>query len=157
MKFEITITTKTLYRFMLRQAYLGVSGWVGVVIGAMMIVLYFRTDNIWALILSAVVIFYTPWSLFLRSIKQIKLSPAFKKPTQYSVDENGISAAQGEKAVLVAWEQLYKIAGSRKCIYVYTSPIYAWIIPRAELGDQAAALAEIMALYLPKAKIRGRL
>ena len=157
MKFEISITTKTLYRFMLRQAYIGVSGWVGVFIGAMMVVLYFRTDNIWALILSVVVVFYTPWSLFLRSIKQIKLSPAFKTPTHYSVDENGISAAQGEKAVLVAWEQLYKIAGSRKCIYVYTSPIYAWIIPRADLGDQAAALVEMITLHLPKAKIKGRL
>ena len=156
MKFEVKMTVGTLYRFMLRQSYLGVNGWVGVVIGLALGWLYIQSGNIWMLGGGIVVLAYTPWSLFLKSVKQVKLNPGFKLPLRYSVDADGIKAAQGDKEVTVQWEQIYKVARSRKCIYIYTSPIYAWIIPRVCLGERAVELEGMIDEKMPQVKGRKR-
>ena len=152
MQFESKMTAKTLYAFQLRQAYTGISGWLGVVIGAMMIALYFTNGNKWALPAGIVVLVYSPLSLFIKSQQQMLLNPAFKKAVIFTIDDEGLTVAQGEQTITVPWDQLYRVVFGRKNIIFHTSRINAWIIPRADLGGRDDELEAIVKSHAGKSE-----
>ena len=51
--------------------------------------------------------------------------------------------SQKEESAELPWEQIYKMVGTKSNVLVYSSRINAYIIPRAQLGDKYADLAEL--------------
>lgn len=160
MDFEVKMTSGLLYDYMLRQAYTGFSGWLGVLSGILIISLYFIegrfSGNLLTVAAGLVIILYTPWSLFTRSKKQMLLNPAFKKPLHYTVNEEGIRILQGEQTDQAVWEQIYKVVSTGKSIIVYTSRYNAWIFPRKDLGEQTDKLIGMIKAHMPPARVKIR-
>jgi hypothetical protein len=154
MEFEVKMSIKALFGFQLRQMYTGITGWIFIIIALLMAGLYFYNGNVGALIGGAIVLFYVPWSLFLKSFKQIKLNPIFKKPIRYIVDDEGIHVVQDFQTDQITWEQLHKVVKSRQSVLIFSSRVNAFIIPRKDLGEKIDELMAIIKENMAKEKVK---
>ena len=155
--FEVKITPGVLYDYLLYHTYTGTTGLLGTIAGALLVVAYFMAGNILYLIFGVVVLAYLPWTLFIRSKKQYLANPAFKEPLHYTLNEEGMTVSQRDTSEQIAWENLCKAVSTPRSIVLYTSPVNASIFPKKDLGEQKAALIEVISTHMPakKVKIRG--
>lgn len=155
--FDVKMTSGILYDYLLYHTYTGMSGLLGTIAGALLVVAFFMGGNPLSLILGIVVLVYLPWTLFLRSKKQFLSNPAFKEPLHYVLDDEGMTVSQKETSEQIAWEQMYKAVSTPGSIILYTSPVNATIFPKKQLGESKAALIEAISTHMPpkKVKIRG--
>lgn len=154
---DIRITAKDLYDYNLRHAYNSAAGLMGSVLGALMIIVggYTRT---WIFVIGGVLLLaYLPWTLFIRSRQQALSNPVFKEPLHYVLDDTGITISQGEASETQEWGQMVKAVSTARSIIVYTSKRNATIFPKTQLGDQRAAVIEMISTHMPPAKVKIRL
>ena len=154
---EIKIEAADLYDYMLRHTYNSAAGVMGSTVGALMILLAIGTQR-WAFIIfGAVLLLYLPWTLFIRSRKQVLLNPSFQKPLHYVLDDTGITISQGEESLQYPWEELHKAVSTGRSIILYTSRVNATIFPKRQLEDKKPAVIEMISTHMTpdKVKIRG--
>ena len=153
LELDVRIKAGDLYDYLLMHTYNGPSGVLGSCFGALLVVIgAMKAEWIWV-IAGGVLLLYLPWTLFLRSRKQA-LNPAFQKPLHYVLDEEGITVSQDEVEQKQSWESMVKAVSTSKSIIVYTSAVNATIFPKRELGDQKAALIQIISTHMPPSKVR---
>lgn len=157
LEFDVKITASVLYDYMLRHTYYSVSGLIGTIVGALLIVGFFSGGGVIFLIAGTVILFYLPWSLFLKSRQQVVNTPAFKEPLHYKLTEEGIEVSQGGEVQKQAWNEMHKAVSTQRSIIVYTSRISASIFPKRDLGESVNRVIEIISTHMPpdKVKIRG--
>ena len=95
-KFEVKMTQKVMYNFLLNHTYRSAAGVVGLLFGLSAFVLCIVTFGnvpVWQSILYLLFgiwfFLYLPLNLYLRSKKQVKGNPVFQKPICYVVNDNG--------------------------------------------------------------------
>ena len=153
LELDVRIKAGDLYDYLLMHTYNSPSGLLGSCFGALLVVIgAMKAEWIWV-IAGGVLLVYLPWTLFLRSRKQA-LNPAFQKPLHYVLDEEGITVSQEDVEQKQGWENMVKAVSTSKSIIVYTSAINATIFPKRELGDQKAALIQIISTHMPPSKVR---
>ena len=99
---------------------------------------------------------YLPWTLFIKSRRQILSNPSFQEPLQYTLDEEGLTISQGEAEEKMAWGNMHKAVSTGRSIILYTSRINATIFPKRQLGDQKTAVIEMISTHMPPAKVKIR-
>lgn len=154
---DVKIEAGDLYDYMLRHTYSSAAGVMGSTFGALLILLAIGTGR-WAfIVLGAVLLLYLPWTLFIRSRKQVLNNPSFQKPLHYVLDDAGITISQGEDSVQYLWDELYKAVSTGRSIIVYTSRINATIFPKRLLEDKKSSVIEMISTHMTpdKVKIRG--
>jgi hypothetical protein len=158
MEFDVNMNTKALYRYLLHQALCNYNTWLALFLCAMTIVLFFFTGNTFALLACLIVLISIPWpwTLYLRAKHQMVTNNTFKKPIHYSVNDEGITISQGEEALCVPWDMLFKAVATKNNILVYTAPNNAWIFPLEQLEGKTGELLELFQEYLPDEKIKGK-
>ena len=133
LEMDVKIGAGDLYDYMLMHTYNSVAGIMGTAFGALLILLAVGTQR-WAFIaLGAVVIFYLPWTLFVRSRRQVLSNPSFQKPLHYVLDDEGITISQGEDSVQYLWEEMHKAVSTGRRIFVYTSRVNATLFPKRQM------------------------
>lgn len=153
---DVKIEAKDLYDYMMMHSYHSVSGLLGSTIGAVWVIFAMSTGK-WIFLIGGIVLLcYLPWTLFLKSRQQALSNPVFKQPLHYVLDENGITISQGETSTTQGWDDMVKAVSTTKSIIVYTSKVNATIFPKSQLGDQKAALIEIISTHMPPAKVKIR-
>ena len=155
-KLTVKIEAGDLYDYMLRHSYNSPAGILGSAFGAALVIFSLASRQWVFLVLGAVMLLYLPWSLFIRSRKQILSNPSFQEPLQYTLDENGLTISQGEEEAKMAWGDMYKAVSTGRSIILYTSRVNATIFPKRELGDQKAAVIEMVSKHMPPAKVKIR-
>lgn len=80
MEFDVKVTAGVLYDYLLYHTYTGLSGMIGTLVGAILIMTFLSTNYFIYLIAGVVLIAYLPGALFLRAMRQVQNTPAFKKP-----------------------------------------------------------------------------
>lgn len=153
---DVKIEAQDLYDYMLRHSYNSAAGIVGSCFGALMVVFAAMTGQWLYLVFGVIMLVYLPWTLFIRSRKQILSNPSFQQPLHYLLDDQGITISQGEDSVQYLWEEMYKAVSTGRSIIVYTSRINATIFPRKQLGDKAAAVIETISTHMSPAKVKIR-
>ena len=150
---DVKIEAGDLYDYLLMHTYNGPSGLLGGCFGALLVVIALMKSQ-WALLIAgAVLLAYLPWTLFVRSRKQA-LNPVFQKPLHYRLDDDGITVSQEGVEQTQGWDSMVKAVSTNRSIIVYTSKVNATIFPKRDLGDQKAALIEIISTHMPPAKVR---
>ena len=151
--FSVQMTVKELYRFIMYHAYHKVSGIFGIILSvvAAVILLVSYTDlseqTRAVLTLIAVwFIFLDPVILYFRARGQVKRNKVYKHPINYMVDEHGITISQDEQQQVVEWERFIKIVETRYQFLVYSGPMYAFIFPKAELGEECSQKFKMLAI-----------
>lgn len=155
-EFDVKIDAGVLYDYMLHHTYNSAAGILGTVVGALMIVAFSMGRGVLFLIAGIVVLAYLPWTLFIKSRQQALLTPAFKKPLHYKLDDEGITVSQDDSEEKQEWGQIYKAVSTGKSIIVYTSKVNASIFPKRDLGESRVKVIEIISTHMPPSKVKIR-
>ena len=160
-EFDITLTSKDMYRFNMFQTYTGFHGWFSIFVS---IVIYIvagltygeleMTYTILYIIFATIFLFYMPFSLWLRSKTVLATNEVLSKPLHYKIDEKGITVSQQEATGELPWEQIYKLVTSKSNVLIYSNRTNAYIIPREQLGDNYQPLKELAEAKLPKYRVK---
>lgn len=156
LEFDVKMTAGVLYDYMLRHTYYSASGLLGTMVGALMIVWFAAEGGVLFLIAGVVILAYLPWTLFLKSKQQMVNTPAFKEALHYKLTDEGIEVSQDETVQFQKWEDMYKAVSTQQSLIVYTSSRNASIFPKKDLGEQTAAVVEMISTHMPPAKVKIR-
>lgn len=156
LEFDVNMTSGTLYDYMLYHSYTSLSGLLGTIAGALMVVAYFAGAGFLCLVAGIIVLLYLPWTLFLKSKQQMLANPAFKKPLHYKLTEAGISISQGETEQSQKWEDMQKAVSTTRSLIVYTSKVNASIFPKKDLGDLTPEVIRFISTHMPAKKVNIR-
>lgn len=154
-EFDIKVTQKNMYHFMMYHSYHGFSGIFSIVAGILLLVCYgwqrqIGGENSWLYLLFGVLfLVYQPWSLFLGAARQVTQNPVFRNPLHYELDDEGITVRQGESADTISWANVKKVCETSQNILVYTSSKNAFIWAKKQLGDQETTVRELLAAHAP--------
>ncbi len=156
LNFTLKIEAGDLYDYMLMHSYSSPAGVLGSAFGAVLI-LYAAASRKWAyIVLGAVLLLYLPWTLFIKSRRQILSNPSFQEPLQYAFDEEGLTISQGAEEAKVAWGDMHKAVSTGRSIILYTTRVNAAIFPKRQLGDQKMAVIEMISTHMPPSKVKIR-
>ncbi|MDY3729042.1 MAG: YcxB family protein [Candidatus Choladocola sp.] len=160
-KFEVKMTQKAMFNFLMHHAYSGASGFVGTILGVAALVLTaftFGKVEMWQTTLYLVFgiwfLLYLPVSLYFRSVKQVKLNPVFKKPITYILGEEGIRTVQGDQHADAAWTDLYKVRETKVSLLIYTGKRYCFVWPRESMGDQYSNVVTMVREHTAAEKVK---
>ena len=153
---SVKINAGDLYDYMLMHTYNSLAGLLGSVVGALLVVYALSTRQWLFLILGVIMLVYLPWTLFIKSRRQILSNPAFGEPLQYTLDEEGLAVSQGEAREQMAWGDMYKAVSTNRSIILYTSPVNATIFPKRDLGEQRMAVIEMISTHMDPKKVKIR-
>ncbi len=153
---DIKIKASDLYDFMLMHHYNQVSGLLGSILGALMIIVGLPSKNWIFLVGGAALLLYLPWVLFIKSRQQALGNPVFQQPLHYILDENGVTISQGEEVTTQVWEDMYKAVSTSKSIILYTTRVNATIFPKDQMGEKKAAVIEVISTHMPPKKVKIR-
>ena len=156
-EFDVKVTSGALYDYMMYHTFTGFQGIIGTLCGVFLIMIFFMGQPFWYLIAGIVVIGYLPITLFLKSKQQYHMTPAFKEPLHYVLNDEGVTISQGETTESQTWENMVKAVSTPGSIILYTSKVKASIFPKKDLGDKKAAVVQIISAHMEpkKVKIRG--
>lgn len=152
----IKIEAGDLYDYMLMHSYNSPAGVLGSSFGAVLIIFALATRQWMFIVLGAVMLLYLPWTLFIKSRRQILSNPSFQEPLQYTLDEEGLAISQGDVEEKMAWGDMHKAVSTGRSIILYTSRINATIFPKRQLGDQKTAVIEMISTHMSPAKVKIR-
>lgn len=155
-EFDVNMTWKDLYDYMLHHTYGSLSGLIGAVAGALMVVAGFSGAGGLCTIAGVIILLYLPITLLLKAKQQFLANAAFKKPLHYKLTEEGIEVSQGEEVQSQKWEDMHKAVSTTKSLIVYTTPVNATIFPKKDLGEQASAVIAIISTHMPPKKVKIR-
>lgn len=156
LEFDVKIEAGDLYDYMLRHSYNSASGIIGSCFGALLVVLAASTGQWLYLVFGLIILLYLPWTLFIRSRKQVLTNASFQQPLHYVLDEEGLTISQGEDSVQYLWGEMHKAVSTGRSIILYTSPVNATIFPKRQLEDKKAALIEMISTHIPPKKVKIR-
>lgn len=154
LEFDVKITPNVLYDYLLNHTYRKLSGLMGSLVGVLMLLLFFSSGQVVALIVGIVILLYLPWTLFLKSRQQALRTPAFKKPLHYKLTEEGVEVSQEGQTEKMKWENMYKAVSTLHSIVLYTTPVNACIFPKTDLGERKYKVIEMISTHMPPAKVK---
>ncbi|MBE5869408.1 MAG: YcxB family protein [Lachnospiraceae bacterium] len=155
-EFDVKIKAGDLYDYMLRHTYNSPAGILGSGVGAVMVVAGAMQGKWLFVILGAILLLYLPWSLWIRSSRQVLSNPAFAKPLHYCMDEEGVSVSQDEQTQKLSWADMYKAVSTGKSIILYTSKVNACIFPKRDLKDKSMQVIRMICTHMDASKVKIR-
>lgn len=160
-EFDITLTSRDMYRFNMYQMYSGFHGWFSVIFSILIFavagVTYGQLEVTYTILYVAfgfIFLFYLPVSLFLRSKHSLAASEVLRNTLHYAVGENGFTVSQGEASAELPWTQIYKMVATKNNVLVYSNRTNAYVIPREQLGENYQALAALAADKLERYRLK---
>lgn len=159
-KFDVTMTQKIMYNFLLYHAYNNFSVILGNILGILVAGL---GVNMWTedpgkavlnIVLGVAVIVYTPFSLYLSAKKQVKGSDVFKQPITYTISEDGLASSQNDVTTEAKWEAMVKVVSTGKSIIIYTGKNKATILPKEAMGNDYMAVVEMISTHVEPNKVK---
>lgn len=153
-EFEVKMTSKVLYDYLLHHMYTSLTGIFGTMVGILLVANFILNHSMVSLILGLVIIAYLPWTLFLKSKQQMLNTPAFQKPLHYKMTDAGVEVSQGDEMQLQKWETMVKAISTRGSIILYTSKVNASIFPRKDLQELTPNVIEMLSTHMPPNKLK---
>ena len=161
-KFSVQITVKDMFLFLLQHSYRGASLIADAIVtfGAIgLLAAGFGEGDpvkIGALVFVALLFpVVHPLQLYVKARKQVKKNDVFKKPLDYSLNDEGITLSQGAEAQSFTWADVYQIREYKSQILVYTGRVYACIWPRRAFAECETEVRELFQKHLP-AQVAGK-
>ena len=97
---------------------------------------------------------YMPASLWLRSKRQILMSPVLKETLHYCLDEKGVHVSVNEQTADLEWNMIYKMISTKSNLLIYSSRINAYVIPLVQLQGLYPRIQELAGQKLEKYRLR---
>lgn len=163
-KFDVKMTQKIMYDFLMNHTYRSMSGIAGVLFGlGAFVIMAVTWGNVpeWQsmvyLLFGVWFLLYQPVSLYMRAAKQVKLNPTFKKPVTYIMNDEGITTMQEDKQAVIAWEDMLKVTETKLSLLAYTGKRYSFVLPKESMGEQYETVVKLIRGHMDanRVKIKG--
>ncbi len=158
-KFEVKMTDKIMYDFLLYHSYTSPSGLFATLVGVGCLMFSINKgmngDSQSAIMLgalAAMLLISTPFTLKTSAKNQVKSSEMFQKSLEYEVTENGISVTQDGQSAENSWENIMKVVSTSKSLVIYITRVRAIILPKESMGEDYMAVVEIISKNVPAKK-----
>lgn len=158
-EFDIQMSSKVLYRYLLYHAYRSFAGILGTFLGLLFLMRFFQMKAFLYLIAGIVLLAYTPVTMKMQALKQYQMNDIYHNPLHYCISEDGILISQGEMEQKMEWDQVTKAVSTPDAILVYTGKNNACVFPKMQLSDRLSAVVQIISTHVDpkKVHIRGNL
>lgn len=162
-KFEVQMTKKAMFDFLLYSSYTSLTGILNVVIG--FVTLGVGVNKVVQGDFSAAAIFFmfatvflvgNPINIKMRASEQVIRTPMFQKPLCYELNEEGVTVSQDDQTASNKWEDFRKVITTKQSVIMYITKKRAIIFPKECLGEQYNAVVEAIAAHMPAKKIKIR-
>ncbi|MBP5554756.1 MAG: YcxB family protein [Lachnospiraceae bacterium] len=150
---DVKIGKADLYDYNLKYTYGKFINILAEIIGFAAVVWGIYSANYPLAVLGAIVVIYLPVTLLMRSAQVAALSPAFKNPLHYRLDDEGLTVSQGESEETIKWENCIKAVSTSRSILVFTSRTGATIFPRNQLGDKIPLVIQCISRNMAPDKV----
>lgn len=162
-KFEVKMTDKIMYDFLLYHTYTHMSGLLGAMIGVLALgmgINYMLSGDSMAampaFILAALFLVVTPVSLKGKAKTQVQRTKMFQKPLEYELSEEGVTVRQGELEVTNKWEDFSKAVSMNRAVILYVTRMRALIFPRESMEEQYEAAVKMISTHMPPKNVKIR-
>ena len=162
-KFQVQMTDKYMYDFMLYHNYTHFSGLLGAIVGVfalgMMISKFMAGDTQsagFALIVAVLFLVVTPRTTKQRASMQVKNSKMFQDVLEYEFNDEGITVRQGELEATTPWDECSKAVSTQKSVIIYITRVRALIFPKECMGEQYEEAVKMIHTHMPPAKVKIR-
>lgn len=142
LNFDAKLSAGELYAFSLRHTYKSMSGIFGLIISFSSLIIcavrfkYLDKTAIMALIIIGLIFtVIQPVMLWSKAKSQVKKNKSINARLNYTVNDDGITVLQGEQKAVVKWHEIRKIVVEKDAIYLYMSPVRAFIFTKRQCGD----------------------
>ena len=141
--FATQITVMDMFKFQLRHCYICLSGLFAILISlACFVILFFTYDD--NLYTSNTMLFLggmlftviQPFMLLWKSYKIIALTPTFRLPLNYQIDEEGVHVSQNDETADLEWEGVIKVIETKTQLVIYNSPKNGFILPKKQISKE---------------------
>lgn len=158
-RFQVDLSVSELYVFSMRHTYFSASGVFGLLLSfgslAACALRYESLDGTTRLALIIIGLLFTvvqPVMLYSKAFMQRLRNKDINATLQYCVSEEGIVVSQGEQQVQVPWWDVRKMVQGKNAVYLYMSPVRAFIFPRKQCGDHYEEMISLIRTMLEKYK-----
>lgn len=159
-EFDVQLQPKDLFRFNMYQSYTGSQGIISLLItilAVVMSVVAFQGGNlsygVMYLVFGLIFLFYIPGALWSRAKLTLKSNEVLAGKLHYTVSEENITVTLGEDSGVLEWNQIYKMIATKHNVLIYSGRKNAYVVPKSQLADQYARLAEIANKKLEKHRV----
>ena len=155
-EFDVNMTTGKMYDYMLRHTFTSFAGIIGELLGIVLIIGFFVSDQWLYLIAGVICVFYQPVALYFRSGRQVKNNAVFRQPLHYVLNDEGITVKSGDDTDSLPWDRMYKAVSTNRSIIVYTNRINACIFPKDDLGAQKDEVIRMISTHMDAKQVNIR-
>lgn len=158
-EFDVTLHVKDLFAFTMRHTYCSMSGVFSLFISGACLVAavlglgkYEMTTLCALFIIASLFTVIQPCMLFVKCKTQVKKSENINDTLHYVLSEDGITVRQAEQEASVKWYDIRKVVRTKRGIYLYMSPVRAFIFPKEQCADRYDAVCSIVSELVKKYK-----
>ena len=159
-KFEVQMTEKYMYDFMLYHNYTSMSGLMSAIAGVLCIVVFlkkgdFQSSLVW-LMCGILFLVISPYTMKNRAKMQVKNTEMFQKPLEYELTEEGITVRQDDQEMTNTWADFTKAVSTQKSVLLYLGRVRALIFPKECMGEQYEEVLKMIHTHMPPSKVKIR-
>lgn len=158
-EFDVTLKTGELFSFTMRHTYYSISGIFSLLISLASLVACVATLGKFAMSTTIVLLFIAalftviqPLMLYGKCKAQIKRSENINAALHYILTEEEVRICQGEQEASVKWYEIRKAVYAKKGLYLYVSPVRAFIFPKEQCGEKYAEICSFVEDRMEKYK-----
>lgn len=90
-----------------------------------------------------------PLLLLRRAARQIKRTPMFHKPIEYSFDEKGFAVTQDGETGEAEWAEVVLVRETKKTLVLYLGAANAIVLPKEECGEKMTEIKNLLKTARP--------
>ncbi len=157
----VKMNFKALYSYVINTNYRSAAGIFGLGISILCLVLFAifyskigRGYKIMLLLVGLTFTVINPLMLAWQTFKQLKLSPSYRHPLDFTFTDEGITVSQGEVSQDITWDKVCRIMKTNQMLAIYTSRMNAFVIPLSQLGEDRGKIISSVVQFTMQYKPR---
>lgn len=162
-KFQVQMTDKYMYDFMLYHNYTHVSGLMNAIAGVLCFAVFLtkmtggdmQSAIIW-LLCAILFLVINPQNMKTRAKMQVKNTSMFQKPLEYELGDEGITVRQEEAESVTSWDEITKAVNTSKSVILYLGRVRALILPKECMEGQYEEVLKMIHTHMPPKKVKIR-
>ena len=161
MEFDVTLKEQDMVRFNLYHTYSRISSWFAVALAVVALLVSVKTygkvsGTVTAIyiLIALLILIYIPLNTMLSAKRRIRLMPELLAPLHYQITDEGIRVSKEDEAAEISWDKIFRIVGVQTAVYIYTSRIYAYVVPKEVLGDQLETFRKLASDHLEARRVK---
>ena len=160
LKFQVKMTTKVMYNFLIYYTYTQAGAIIGAAFGGVSLGIgiykWIQGEYSFGLIgfvFALIFLIMPPITLRGKAKKQVADSGLLNTMIDYEINEEGITTTQGDLESRLKWIELSKAVTTNNSIIIYITKIQAFIFPKKDLGKQYGAVINMIVTYMPADRV----